>query len=110
MIYSELLMVAFIAIFIADLSGFPDVVKEKIREYTRWNIRRLRPLDCSLCLVWWCCLLYAWICGELNIWTAGYSAMLSLLAWPVGNVIRLALDLLNKWVSAWAWYFDKDNE
>ena len=100
-IYIDLLMVAFITIYIVDISGFTQSWRSLVA--TKLNISRLRPLppfDCGKCMTWWVCLIYALCTGQLSLPVIAYSALLSHLSNPIGEAlifIRECLTwLLNK--------------
>lgn len=94
-------MVAFITIYIVDLSGFTQSWRGFIaRSLKVERLRPLPPFDCSLCMVWWVCLAYALIVGEFSLPVVAYAALLSFLSTPMGMVANLVKDamiwLINK--------------
>lgn len=68
---------ACIGITFAELSGIPDVIKKLVLPW--WNKqdiykkkypRRIKPLDCHLCLTFWICL---YLCNHregLDVWVS----------------------------------------
>lgn len=100
-VFTDLLMVAFVTVYIVDLSGFTDSWRGAI---SRWlNIKSLRPLkpfDCSLCMTWWVCLVYAWVNWGMSIQIVAYCALLSFLSIPIGN----AMIFIKEWL---LWIIDK---
>lgn len=64
------------------------------------NLRPLKPFDCSLCMTWWVCLIYALIEGQLSLPVIAYSALLSFLSVPIGQ----AMIFIREWAS---WLIDK---
>lgn len=92
MIYFELFLAAFVAAFVSDLSGFMDSVKEFAGRRLGHPVRRLRPLDCPLCLSWWCCLAYALARGAVSVLTVAYIALLALMCRPLCELVRVAVE------------------
>ena len=88
-IYIDLLMVAVITIYIVDLSGFTETLLKVISAYKGRKITELKPFSCSLCMVWWVCLIYAVIVGNLTIPVVALIALLSLLSVPCGQLLIL---------------------
>ena len=88
-IYIDLLMVAVITIYIVDLSGFTETLLKFISAYKGRKITELKPFSCSLCMVWWVCLIYAVIVGNLTIPVVALIALLSLLSVPCGQLLIL---------------------
>ena len=87
-IYIDLLLLATIVIYIVDLSGFTDSWRSLVA--SKLHIKSLRPLppfDCSLCMVWWSCLIYALINGQFTLPVIAWSALLSFLSIPIGQII-----------------------
>lgn len=81
MIYLELTIIAAVVVFIVDLSGFTQTwlgwLSKWTARYGYGPVRQLRPLSCSLCMVWWTCLLWSLIQGQLSVYTVGASAALA---------------------------------
>ena len=76
----DLILVALVTIYIVDLSGFTE----------------LKPFSCSLCMVWWVCLIYAAIVGNLTIPVVALIAFLSLLSVPFGQLLILIREAILK--------------
>ena len=78
MIYLELLALAFIVVYIVDETGIVDSFKAFIKKWldTKSDIS-LKPLDCSLCMTHWVCLVYVLIFGSLDIFVYLYILFLS---------------------------------
>ena len=87
-IYTTLILVALVTIYIVDISGFTDSWRDAL---ARWlNISTLRPLnpfDCGKCMTWWVCILFALCSGHFNIGTIALSALLSHLSNPLGETL-----------------------
>lgn len=101
MIYLELILLAVVVVFIVDISGIADTFKDVLGKMLNITIRRLRPFDCSLCMVWWSLLVYALCIGELNIYTLAYIALLSALAMRIADLMRVIDSIITKATSRW---------
>lgn len=93
-IYLQLLLLAWVVVFIIDLSGVTASV-------SGWMGRQLRkPFSCSLCMTWWLGLVWSACAGSFAWPTVAYVAALAYLTPVFGTVatgIRdLLLRLLNK--------------
>ena len=96
----DLILVALVTIYIVDLSGFTDTWLNILSNYRGRKITELKPFSCSLCMVWWVCLIYAAIVGNLTIPVVAFIALLSLLSVPCGQLLILIreafLKVINK--------------
>ncbi len=108
MIYLELFLVAFVATFITELSGFMDSVKDWLGRWLGRPVRRLRPFDCSLCMTWWTCLAYAVGCGKLSVMTLAYVALLAMLARPMAELARAFVEVVLSLCRMWSDWIDID--
>jgi len=83
-IYIELLLVAAIVVYVVDLSGFTDTWLKAISRFTTRRgyppVKSLRPFSCSLCMVWWTGLAWAWLQGQFTLPVLAYTAGLSFLS------------------------------
>ena len=105
-IYIELLLIAVITIYIVDLSGFTESWRSALTRLIKAKeLRPIRPFDCSLCMTWWVCIIYAICSGLLSLPVLAYIAALSFLSIPIGQFcifIREGVTfLLNKMMQ---WY------
>ncbi len=85
----DIILVALVTIYIVDLSGFTETLLKVISAYKGRKITELKPFSCSLCMVWWVCLIYAVIVGNLTIPVVALIALLSLLSVPFGQLLIL---------------------
>ena len=96
----DIILVALVTIYIVDLSGFKETLLKVISAYKGRKITELKPFSCSLCMVWWVCLIYAVIVGNLTIPVVALIALLSLLSVPSGQLLILIreafLKVINK--------------
>lgn len=92
----DLILVALVTIYIVDLSGFTETLLKVISAYKGRKITELKPFSCSLCMVWWVCLIYAVIVGNLTIPVVALIALLSLLSVPFGQLLMLIREAILK--------------
>ena len=85
----DIILVALVTIYIVDLSGFTETWLSILSHYKNRKITELKPFSCSLCMVWWVCLIYAAIVGNLTIPVVALIALLSLLSVPCGQLLIL---------------------
>ena len=95
----DIILVALVTIYIVDLSGFTETLLKVISAYKGRKITDLKPFSCSLCMVWWVCLIYAVIVGNLTIPVVALIALLSLLSVPFGQVLILIRDAFLKLIT-----------
>ena len=88
-IYLHLLLLAWVVVFVVDLSGF-------ITSLSGWIGRPVRkPFSCSKCVTWWAGLVLAAIEGRILdpcVWA--YVAGLAFLTPVINNLAVSVLDLL----------------
>ena len=101
----DLILVALVTIYIVDLSGFTETLLKVISAYKGRKITELKPFSCSLCMVWWVCLIYSVIVGNLTIPVVALIALLSLMSVPFGQLLILLregfIKLVNKLMKVW---------
>ena len=105
-IYLDLLLIAAITIFIVDLSGFTESWKSAIKRILKAkDLKPIRPFDCSLCMTWWVCIIYALCTGIFSLPIFAYIAALSFLSLPLAQLLIFIREgitfLLNKMMK---WY------
>lgn len=100
-IYFDLLLVAVVAVYIVDVSGFTQSWRDALARTLKISaLRPLHPFDCGKCMAWWSCLVYAICAGRLCLGTVAFSALMSLLSIPIGS----ALIFVREWMT---WAFNK---
>ena len=100
-IYIDLLLVALITIYIVDISGFTESWRGWCANILHIShLKPLPPFDCSLCMTWWVCLIYALCVGQISLGTIAFSALMSHLS----NPISCALIFIREWIT---WLVDK---
>ena len=99
--YNAMLRGAVSTSYSGDVSGFTQSWRGLLaRTLHIKEMRSIKPFDCGLCMTWWVCLIYALVIGQLNLYTIAWSALLSFLSIPIGQV----LIFLKEWV---CWVINK---
>lgn len=87
--YIELLLVALVATYIVDVSGFTESWRGALQRWLKVKtLRPLKPFDCGTCMTWWSCLIYALFTGHFCLETIAFSAMLSWMSFPLGQLMQ----------------------
>lgn len=97
MILIELLCIQLVAVFIVDLSGIVDSLKRAVWRFAKgaavpFQPFRLKPLDCSLCVTFWACLLYLLFAGRFSLPLFAYVCALAYLTPAAGSLLRIVKD------------------
>lgn len=99
MVIYELLIIAVIVVFIVDISGAIDSLKTALK----WLLTKgkmkdsnyiLKPFDCSLCMIFWCGLVYLLITGNFTITYVGFVCLLACFSDILKNAILLVEDII----------------
>ena len=90
----ELILVALITIYVVDLSGFTDTWLKFLSAYKGRKITEFKPFSCSLCMVWWVCLTYLVTTSQLTLSLVAFTALLSFLSIPMGQMLVLLRELM----------------
>lgn len=99
---TDLVLVAFITIYIVDISGFTQSWRALVAKFLGVSEDALRPLppfDCSLCMVWWVSLVYLLVTGTFTLPWIALAALLSMMAYPFGQMIVLVRESILKLVN-----------
>lgn len=88
----ECLALQAVIVWIVDLSGFTEAWKGWLGSWLGVKVGRVRPLDCSLCAVWWALLAWALVRGRFGIPAVALSACLAFTADVTAGLLRLVHD------------------
>ncbi|WP_418981737.1 hypothetical protein [Alistipes sp.] len=95
MIYLELLALAVIVVFAVDISGLTQSIRAGLTRWRGVRINRLKPFDCSLCMVWWAGIAYLLVRGELSLFTLCFVALLAMCTLQIGGAMQLFRDAID---------------
>lgn len=103
MIYAlELLILQVIIVFVIDISGFINTIKRFISKLlinTELDNYSIKPFDCSLCMTFWCGLIYILCHQVFNIVFIGWICLLAFLTPITSNLLFSIKDKLIKWTT-----------
>ena len=98
----DLILITIVICFIIDISGFFTFVKKFVASRLEGKYRNITPEDikipfvsCSLCSVWWTCLIYLLSTGNFTVSYIALSAVLSLCASNISGFLLLFKDILS---------------
>ena len=86
-LYSELLLVAAIVVYIVSLSGWTESWLGWLSKLLKGPVRQLRPFSCAQCMTWWCCLAWCLFRGQFTLPLVAYSAALAFFSITLENVL-----------------------
>lgn len=96
----DLLLLTIIITYTVGISGFVEVLKEKIWNYlynpipyTNWI---LKPLDCPICLTFWVGLIYLFINKDITLLNITIVCLYSLFQPIINNILIVIRELLIK--------------
>ena len=97
MIFSNLLLIAFIIVFIIDYSGFIDEMDKALTKAfkSRVPLHIPKPFSCSLCLTTWAGLIYLLCVHQLTLFHIGLVAVLAIFTPEILAIIYFMKDLFN---------------
>lgn len=95
MVYVNLIALSAVIAYITEVSGIIDSLKWSLSKWLGVTVSRLKPFDCSLCMTWWCGLIYIICVGECSVINIAVVALLSALAHNIAEVIMLISDSIS---------------
>lgn len=110
----NLLLIALVCVMIVDLSGFVQSIKSLIStKLTNGKITtnsfRIKPFDCSLCMTFWCSIIYIIFNGEFTLINVVYICILSFFTDTLKQLLLLIKDVFNKLIDkTYELFIDKD--
>lgn len=100
MTYTDLTLIAAGVVFIVDVSGFTDTWLGWLSRWLGTKVTKLRPFSCSLCMVFWTCLVCTLATGTFSPATFAYTCLLACLSYPMAQAFIFIreglLALINK--------------
>lgn len=98
MVELELFWIAVIICFIVDCSGIIDAVKSGISKFILGKYAklkfRMKPFDCSLCMTFWCGLVYIYLTDNLSLWIIAYICILAHLTPTITQLLYIIQDVI----------------
>lgn len=98
----EMLFITIIVCFIVDCSGvMTDIrrmVANVIKKHTGlpidYKALKLKPIGCSLCMTWWCCLIYIIVTHNFTLAYVCAAAIYSLVSSNISGFLMVFKDWL----------------
>ena len=98
-----MLLITLVVCFIVDISGVIDSIRNGLARviYRRTKVKvepstlSLKPISCSLCSTWWCCLIYLAVTGNFTLPYIAVSAVLAMTASNISGFMLAFKDLLS---------------
>lgn len=97
MIFSNLLLMAFIIVFAIDYSGFIEEMDKILTKVfkSKTPLHIPKPLSCGTCLLWWSGLIYLIAIGQFTFLNVACVALLSAFTPEILAFIYFMKDLYN---------------
>lgn len=93
--FVNVMILAFVWVFIIDLSG---IINEMERGLAKWlhmkSAHIPKPFSCSLCMSWWTSIIYFLVVGNFTVATLGFSALVAFLTPVMNNILIIVKDTL----------------
>lgn len=101
-----MILIAFILVFIIDISGFITSLKKAISYLlTKGRIVKdnysLKPFDCSLCMTFWVGCIYYLVIGDFTLLNLAYICLCSFLTPSIKDILYSLQDILTKLLQKW---------
>lgn len=88
----RMILLAMVVVFIVDLSGFTQTWKGWLGRWLGVQVGRVRPLDCSLCMVWWTLFIYL-LFDNMSLGHLAWAAILAFCADLMAEAMRVVKEL-----------------
>lgn len=94
----NLFLIAFIAVFIIDYSGFIQEMDSLLTKALKSKIplHIPKPFSCSLCTTFWAGVIYLLCTGSLSLINLSYLGIVCFLTPEILSIIYFVKDLVNK--------------
>lgn len=102
MAYTDILAIAFIYVFLLDISDGVDALKRFLWNRLFKNVPypdtgiSIKPFDCSLCLTWWTSLLYIVVTNNISFTIVCYVAIISSMTTTIRDIYCILQNILQK--------------
>lgn len=99
MVVHDIILATFIVVFIVDLSGIVDSIKEAIGRWLKVKVNRIKPLDCSLCMTFWVGLIVLLAEGEFSFPMVSLVCLCAYLTQPLKGALILLSDAITSFLN-----------
>lgn len=95
MIYFKLIEIAIIVVIVIDLTDLIPWIKSKVSKVLGIQNVSLKPLDCSLCAIFWCGLCYTVPRGHTSLEVLTFILILAYMSSTIKDILMLIKDFIN---------------
>lgn len=93
--FAKLACIAFVVVFIVDISGVVDSIKSALSSWLgHGTVKRLKPFDCSLCMTFWSGLIYLAASGRFSLMGAAVVCLLAYLTPAIKELLSLLMEVI----------------
>ena len=85
----DLIMLSVIVCFIIDISGFIESIEMIVGKWLGGKVKIPKPFSCSLCMCFWCGLIYLFVVGSFNIFGMMLVCVIAALSENITNLIAI---------------------
>jgi hypothetical protein len=91
----NLILISLILVWIIDLTDIIDSMESGLSKWLKGRARIPKPFSCSLCMTFWCGIIYLLCTNEFTIPTMALVCLLSFLTPIMKNLLELVRDSIN---------------
>lgn len=92
----ELLMIAIIICFVIDISGIIESIEWYLGKWLGGKVIIPKPFSCSLCMCFWCGLLWLLIQGQFTLFNVMLVCLIAAFSEQITNAIIILKQLIAK--------------
>jgi hypothetical protein len=96
--WTDLLFLTLLVVFVVDLSGFTDAWLGALSRWLGHTVTSFKPFTCSLCMTWWCGIIYLIVTGRFCLPLLAYVALMAFLSLPFSEVLIFIREKLLEWI------------
>ena len=96
--YLDILLLSLVVIFIVDLSGFTEAWLAALSKWLGRTVRSVKPFSCSLCMTWWCGIVYLIVTGRFCLPLIAYVAGLAFLSGTISDLFIFIRETILRWI------------
>lgn len=94
----DLLLITAVVCYIIDISGITDTFKKVVwKTFAKgvgdYHTLELKPFTCSLCMTFWCGIIYLLITSQFTLPYIAYVSLLSMLSSKISDIEIYVLDV-----------------
>lgn len=104
-IFLNLLIIGFVIVFVIDYSGFVGEIERYLGVLlrSRLPLKIPKPFSCSLCMTFWCGLIYLIIVNSLSFNSLFILSLISASTPVILHLLNSFIDFLNRLIDWFDW-------